>query len=93
MLSLISSLSFVYYLKQTIMKRIILFAMAALCSVAVHAQYASSIVTPGNTITARAVGYVVKRDGTRLEGEIQLKVVDYDTLEIRFFDVNKNKQI
>lgn len=79
------------------MKKIILCSIAALFSMTALAQYYAASTNgsgPGAIIkTGWAVGYVVKRDGKRMEGEIQLKVIDSDTLEIRFSDVNNNKQI
>lgn len=59
------------------------------------AQYevASTSVTGKKTVTLTRYdkGFVVKTNGERLEGKIQLKVVNNDTTEIRFKDISKKK--
>jgi hypothetical protein len=68
------------------MKKLLLLSLVFSCSLMLNAQYQimSNMAMGKKTIikTRFAQGYVIKMDGTRQEGEIQLKVVDNDTTEI-----------
>ena len=76
--------------------RIVLLLLVALSPIAVSAQYtvASTSTTPKKTVilTRYANGYIVMNAGNRKEGEIQLKVENGDTVEVRIKYPDKTKE-
>src|SRR5215831_10634257 len=66
-----------------------------LCSTIGYAQYQILSTNTGSKttiITIWADGYVVNTSGVRFEGQIQLKVVNNDTVEVRYRNSQKEKK-
>jgi hypothetical protein len=65
-----------------------------LCSTLCHAQYQILSKNTGSKTTITTIwadGYVVNSSGIRFEGQIQLKVVNNDTVEVHYRNSKKEK--
>ncbi|MGY5353174.1 hypothetical protein ACXGQW_11575 [Wenyingzhuangia sp. IMCC45533] len=77
------------------MKTVFLYLLILTSSLSISAQYqisSKSVVGKKTTITTKYDrGFVVKSDGSRLDGLIKLKIVNNDTVEVRYKNDAKKK--